>query len=527
MAVLFNSGILLFFALVTNMWDDEVFSLFVSRLPLSDLLDLMIHNFDEDAPAFNVLQHGWQQVAHDNPLLLRLMPFTFWAATIAGIGFLVNRIAGRRAMFWALIITALWPYHWILPIAMRWYSLSAALGIWNFYFFLRLIESQHPNSRNKLRSSLLFGALVALTGAALWYTVYLAPAFAAAELMALVAWDRLSRRSVSAWAAGWFGAVILYLPWLPTFLAQMGDSTGTRFNFKAIGSSLYVLWAGDFSIPTAFWISLPLLASLIVAIWLCLEYWSKSRALITVAGTLLVLMILFGVIESKRLLIISTFFSSGIGISVAAALNEKSRSMIRKVVVAAGILALIGFGGSVANIASQSGWFTYRWLEKVEETAKRIDADHPEALILSNSNSLAFYAHDPTGLDLAKYWFDNNLAIVSETKVWNTFTCWRTVSIPPVPLPNCDPEYMRLMEHAIQSHTDLVYVHQAFLVPSGSVGHMESVLEWLQALGFQEVDRWRSTPFEGGIERFLSLPDLPAYRITAIHLTCALECQVN
>jgi len=360
--------------------------------------------------------------------------------------------------------------------------------------------------------------MVALTGAALWYTVYFAPALAAAELVLLVLAARLSLRSVGAWAAAWLGAVILYLPWLPSFLAQIGDSAGTRYTFKAVASSSYVLWAGDFSIPTAFWISLPFLASFIVGVLLSLKYWSMSRTPLIVGGILFLFMLAFGVIEAKRLLLITTFLSAGIGISVAAALDEGSRKVTRKIVLAAGILALVGFGGSFANITSKSGWFTYRWLDQVEEAAQRIESEYPGALILSNSNSLAFYSHDPTGLDMTRYWLDNNLGLASETKVWNTRTCWRTVSIPPVPLPNCHPDYDRLMERAIKSHTEVVYVHHAFFTGAGSTAEMESVLNWLAARGFEQVGRWQFTPIQRGIEHFLRLPDHPKYRITAIYL---------
>ena len=85
-AILFNLGILLYFAAVASVWGDEANSFFLSSLPLSTMLDLMSHNFDEDAPAFNVLQHVWQKVVHDNPVLLRLLPFTFWIASLVGVG---------------------------------------------------------------------------------------------------------------------------------------------------------------------------------------------------------------------------------------------------------------------------------------------------------------------------------------------------------------------------------------------------------------------------------------------------------
>ena len=506
LAILFNLGILLYLAAVTSLWDDEVNSLFLARMPVSDMLDLMSNNFDEDAPAFNVLQHFWQQAAHTNPLLLRLLPFTFWLAAVVGIGFLVNRLAGKRAMYWALIIGGLWPYHWIYPISMRWYSLAAALGVWNVYFFVRLIESQRDQVDTELKYTLLFGGLVALTGAALWYTVYFAPAIAVGELAALLVGARFSLRAVGAFVVAWLGAILLYLPWLPTFLEQLGASSGTRFTSLAIASSSYVFLAGDFSIPTMFWISLPFLASLIIGVLLALKYWSTSKTPLLVGVVALLLLLLFGTIEAKRLLLMTVFVSAAIGISVAAAVQDRSRLIIKRLAVVAGVLVLIGFGGSLANIISKSGWSTYRWLDQVEETAQRIESEHPGAIILSNSNTVAFHANDPTGLELARYRFAQEPALVSQTKVWNS-------------LLRTDSAYEAQMKGSITSNTDVIYVHHAFFNDSGSVGEMESVLQWLQALGFRRVDQWQSTPIRNGVERFMSLPDHPKYRITAIHLT--------
>lgn len=504
-AILFNLGILLYFAAATSLWDDEVNSLFLSRLPLSDMLDLMSTNFDEDAPAFNLLQHFWQQAAHTNPFLLRLLPFILWLACVAGVGVLVNRLAGKRAMYWALIIVGLWPYHWIYPISMRWYSLAAALGVWNVYFFVRLMESQREQVDPKLISTLLFGGLVALTGAVLWYTVYFAPAIAVGELVVLLAGARFSLRAVGAFAVAWLGALILYLPWLPTFLEQLGASSGTRFSSLAIGSSSYVFWAGDFSIPTAFWISLPFLATSIIGVLLALKYWSMSKTPLVVGGVVLLLLLLFGTIEAKRLLLMTVFVSAAIGISVATAVQDRNWPVVKRVAVVMGILALIGFGGSLANIITKSGWSTYRWLDQVEETARRIESEHPGAIILSNSNAVAFYANDPIGLELARYRFDQEPGLVSQTKVWNS-------------LLRTDPAYGTLMKRSITSNTDVIYVHHAFFNNSGSTGEMDSVLWWLQSMGFRRVDQWQSTPIRRGVERFMSLPDHPKYRITAIYL---------
>ena len=504
-AILFNLGILLYFAAGTSMWDDEVHTFHLAQLPLSNFLDLLANNFLEDPPAFSLLQHGWQQIVHSNPLLLRLLPFALWVASLAGVALLANQLGGKRSMYWALIITSLWPYHWIYPIAYRWYSLAALLGILNVYFFVRLMQSQSTNADVKLRYPFILCALVAITGAALWYTVYFAPAIAAGELAVLVVVYRSPLRKIVAFGISWLGAAILFLPWLPTFLTQLGESVGTRYGIKAVAASFYVFWAGDFSTPTALWISLPFLTASAIGLLIAWNYWPVCRTPLLIAGTILVLFLFFGTFATKRLLLMTTLFSAGIGIAVAAATEDINRRVPRRVIATAGILALVGFGGSLANITTQSGWLTYRWLDEVKEAVQRIESEHPEALILTNSDSVAFYLHDPVGLELANYGISNNNGLGFDPKVWNTQL--RT-----------DQRYSPLMERAIISQTDVIYAHHAFFLGSGTTREMDAVLDWLEVLGFNQVARWQLTPMQGGVERFLDTSDYPPSRITVIHL---------
>jgi len=505
LAILFNVGILLYFSAQTSMWDDEVNSYFLSTLPVSEMIDLMSGNFDEDAPGFNILEHGWQKIAHSNQFALRLMPFSLWLATLLGVGFLAYRLGGNPGLYWALIITALWPYHWIYPIALRWYSLAAALGVWNLYFFVKLLDSVSGDVDYSRYRRLLFGALVAVTGAALWYTVYSAPVLAAGELAALIFVSGWSPRKYWAWGLSWLGAVILYLPWLSTFLGQLGESTGTRFAWSNILSSLYVLWAGDFSIPTTFWISLPLLGAFVIVGVLALRYWSVSKIPLVVSVVILLGLLLFGVVEMKRLLIVTVFLSSAVGLAVAAAMREGPGPITRNLLITAGVLALIGFGGSFANMVSGTGWITYRWLDKINEAASYINSEHQDALILTNSNALAFYANDSIGIELAKYQGAIQLGSESKTKVWNT-------------LLRTDPTYQPKMLEAISSSTEIVYAHHAFFTSAGSTGEMESVVRWLESMSFDSFVERQFTPIENGIEQFLDFPDHPGYRMTLIYL---------
>ena len=484
------------------MWYDEVGSFYLSRLSPTEMLDLMSSNYDEDAPAFNLIQHYWQNVTQYNPILLRLLPLGFWIASIIGAGFLVNRLAGRAAMYWAVIIIAIWPYHWLFPIAMRWYSLATAAGVWNLYFFVRLIQSEQLIPSLKQYSAVIFAVMVALTGAVAWYTVYYAPVIAASELLVLLVY-RFPTRAIGAWAIAWLGAVILYLPWLPTFLAQLGESTGNRFSLKHSVSSLYALWAGAFSTPTDFWISLPLLAAWLFCIVLVLKYGAKSSVPLMVGGLTFLSFILFGVIDLTRLLFITTLTAMGVGIAVGAAIQGGKPQWVRIGLPAAGVFMLIGLGGSIVNITSSTGWLTYRWTDRVEETVQLINTEHPEALILSNSSAVAFYAKDPIGSELTRYFLENDPTTIEKTKVWSVRL-------------RSNPDYGPLMEQAIMSHRDVIYVHHAFFLHIGSTIEMESVLSWLDGMGLERVNQWGSTPISKITGRYFDLDGHPEYRLTGV-----------
>ena len=74
------------------------------------------------------------------------------------------------------------------------------------------------------------------------------------------------------------------------------------------------------------------------------------------------------------------------------------------------------------------------------------------------------------------------------------------------------------MDRAITSQTDVMYVHHAFFNSAGTTREMESVLSWLEVLGFDRVTQWQGTIMEDGAERFLNSQDYPPFRITVIHL---------
>ena len=335
--------------------------------------------------------------------------------------------------------------------------------------------------------------------------MYLAPAIAAGELVLLMFVGGRPLREVRAWALAWLGALILYLPWLPTFLRQLSESTEFDLSLNHIVSSTYVVWAGDFSLPTVYWISVPFFAAAVCGLLVALKYWSSCKAPILVGGVVFFLLLLLDSIEIERMMVVTVLLSAGIGIAVAMAFSDSSRKVHGQVVIAAGILTFVGLGGSFANITSGSGWLTYRWLDEVNRAADHVASNYAGTIILSNSNSLAFYIDDPMGLEISKYGLSHDVLEASDTKVWN---------------PNIrnDGDYSLLMEKAISSHTDVTYVHHAFFNEAGSSQGLKSIINWLGDQGLEPVDQWQATPIKGGNERFLDLSDHPRYRVTVVHL---------
>ena len=175
-ALLINLSLLLWFAASTNVWDDETNGYYLSRLPISKMMSALYNNYYEDPPLFNILLWFWIYIAGFSPFLLRLLPFIFWLTAIPGMYLIGKKLTGPIAGLYVVIAACLMPYHWLCPIAIRWYSLGASLVIWNLYFLLVIWDKvdsvpKPPNKSDMLSKRRFFLLPVigyGLTGAALY-----------------------------------------------------------------------------------------------------------------------------------------------------------------------------------------------------------------------------------------------------------------------------------------------------------------------------------------------------------------------
>lgn len=389
-------SLLLFNAATTTIWDDELTGFFLARQPVADIWRLMADNYHEDPPLFLLWLHYWIAVAGDRPWLLRLPLIACFGAVAWGTHATARYLAGERTGWYTLIATALLPYHWLFPAALRWYALFACLAVWNFFVFLHLRSAVTGPNRDGARTWLV---AYVVTGSLMWYTNYAAPLYFAAQFVVVLLWDRPRLRLVGWLAAGWLMIAVSYAPWLAVFARQLPISIGSLgASFRSVQVvvlCLYVLWAGEFSTPFAWGISVPAAVSAICAMLLFAVQPPPRPG--RLPGAVLVLVIvglsLAGVLWTKRLLLVSPFLAIWLGITLSTA---ASRSL-RLVFAAAAIIAITG---SLGNLIRRDGWLSYRWIDPIEEVVRGVRQSEPAGLVVTNAYPVLFYLHSTCGLPL-------------------------------------------------------------------------------------------------------------------------------
>ena len=384
-------------AATTCVWCDEINGYFLSCRPLGELLRLMADNVHEDPPLYDVLLHFWIPFSHYDPLLLRLLSVVFWALTLWGLFVSAKRLGGLPSGWTTLIVAALMPCHWLLPAALRWFSLFACLAVWNFAWFLSLwSRARHAPDPGGGWKDLLPAAIgYVATGAGMWYTNYSAPSLFFCHLLICLAWAE-RKLHLARWLVACFTAIgLLYLPWLPTFLTQLSTSTMNNTDSLLVpgGLSLYSLWAGEFSTPLAWWISIPAAATALTAAALALRHCRRVRLPLLIFVVVVLALWLSQTIWTIRMLIVSPFLALCLGVSLAAEWDRKARRLtaLRWAFFTSAIILLTG---SFVNMVKREGWNSYRWLDPVATTVRQIKSAQPGALMLTNSKVAFFYMQD-------------------------------------------------------------------------------------------------------------------------------------
>ncbi len=229
-------GLLLGFALRLvrlggeSLWYDETVSVALARKSIPDLI---AHTAgDIHPPGYYLLLHAWQSLAH--PTLAHGLEFLFaWPSLWFGLLILPliyalgRSLFDRRVALIAVWIGAVHPFHVWYGQEVRMYTLGAALGLLALWSLVKAWE-RVKSGRSAWPWLVGYGIWAALGMYVLYYFLFLLVALNLIALAYLI--GRTPGRGIFGrksllwpWLAAQGMALLLWLPWLPTFLRQSLD----------------------------------------------------------------------------------------------------------------------------------------------------------------------------------------------------------------------------------------------------------------------------------------------------------------
>ena len=342
-AVVVGLGVVLRFAAGSDLWLDEALTVNIAKLPLDRLRPALLH--DGAPPLYYVVLHFWIRVFGSSTAAVRALSGTLGVIAI-GLGALAVRVwapAASRARLLAglgAVVLASSPYAIRYSTEVRMYALTIVLG-------LLAVVLAAPAWGDPTPTRL---ASIAIVTAGLLYTQYWSfflvavagSGLAAGALWGTAACRRPARRVLLAVVVG----VVLFLPWWPTFSAQLAHTgtpwdapttvvAGLRRSALAFGGTGWVRWL----------VTLASLALLVLG-W----GWARrgERTVARLAGATGLATIVVGVVGSvvagsgfqdRYVAVAFPFLAVAVALGAAAVLDPRVRVAAVAVLAAAGLVS--------------------------------------------------------------------------------------------------------------------------------------------------------------------------------------------
>lgn len=394
-AVAVTAGVLLRLYARSELWLDEALTVNLSKVPLGQLRHVLAN--DGAPPLYYFLLHGWMKVFGDSNEAVRLLPALFSVATLPLVHRAGRRLGGPTVGLAALVLTATSPFAIRYATENRMYSLVALLVTAGW---LVLVEAMDAG-RDRPRTLPLVGVGL-VTGALLlthYWAIYLLAV--TAGLLVLTAWRRPERRTAAIWCLGAMvvGSVVLFGPWIPTFLYQAAH-TGTPWGIapspvEVAFTTLVDLGGGPFPEGQALAGLVAFLALLAVfgravdghRIELDLHTRPGARRELFVGGIALFIAVTAGVLTASAFA--SRYTSIAFPLVILAAAYGLRAFADRRVV--AGVLALAALLGVIGGVRSM--------------VFRRTSADEVARLIAANGGQpgdVVAYCPDQLGPDVSR-----------------------------------------------------------------------------------------------------------------------------
>lgn len=192
-------------------WIDEAYTILTAALPFDEII--AAQRVDSSPPLFYFLLHVWLDLFGNSETSLRLLSAVAGTALIATVYLVGRRHVSPQAGLAAALVLALSPIQIYYSRQVRMYALLALFALASVHFLVCFIQNR------RLRD---FIFLEAVTLACL-YTHNYALFLLGAQAVLVALSGQLWKRRVD-WAAMIAVTTLGYLPWLPLFLRQAGNT---------------------------------------------------------------------------------------------------------------------------------------------------------------------------------------------------------------------------------------------------------------------------------------------------------------
>jgi mannosyltransferase len=216
-AAIIAMAISLTIGLGQSVWFDEAYSVLLARQSTDQLLYLT--SLDAHPPLYYLVLQAWAAMFGFGDAALRSLSVLAMGGGVVMAGLLLRRMFGVRIAFMAIPFVVFAPMLLRYGFEIRAYALAGLIGIVATYVLVVALKAKR---RNQWLLYTLYAILVAAGTLTLYYLVLLW----LAHLVWLLWLARREKQSI--WKAPWLvalaGSVLLFLPWLPIFIAQVNNS---------------------------------------------------------------------------------------------------------------------------------------------------------------------------------------------------------------------------------------------------------------------------------------------------------------
>lgn len=206
-----------------SVWFDENYSITLAEQSVAELIRLT--SVDAHPPLYYLLLKLWTSIFGFSEIALRSLSTVLLAGSVGATGFLIRKLFSVRIALLALPVLTFAPFLLRFGFEIRMYALVMFIGVLATWVLVKAYQTRSWKWWG------LYAVLVALG----MYALYMSATIWLAHLVWLLMLTIRAKEPIlrQQWILAYAGAVVLYLPWLPSLLYQMTHSA-----LPGIGSRL-------------------------------------------------------------------------------------------------------------------------------------------------------------------------------------------------------------------------------------------------------------------------------------------------